>query len=96
MPKFTVKYGVVLLDGKAHHQGDSVTLTNKQAERLSQFVEAKDVTETKTDLQSGAQSLEDMNFNELKALAEESGLVVEGTGKNGAVKKDDYLNALKG
>lgn len=41
-------------------------------------------------------NLEAMHFEDLKAEAEEKGLQVEGTGKNGAIKKEDYIKALKG
>ena len=40
-------------------------------------------------------NIEDMNFDDLKAVADKKGLSVEGTGKNGAIKKEDYVKALK-
>lgn len=41
-------------------------------------------------------NLEATSFEDLKAIADKKGLQVEGTGKNGAIKKEDYIKALKG
>lgn len=38
---------------------------------------------------------EDMTMDELRQVVESEGLEVEGTGKNGAIKKEDYVKALK-
>lgn len=39
--------------------------------------------------------LSTLGMAELKAKADDAGLTVEGTGKGGAVKKEDYINALE-
>lgn len=94
MAEFKVKEGVVVLDGKGYKRGESIQLSDEQAKRLKAYVEPVAAVKAEAKAEQVGNSLEDLNFDELKELAESKELQVEGTGKNGAVKKDDLINAL--
>lgn len=94
MAEFKVKEGVVVLDGKGYKRGESIQLSDEQANRLKEYVEPVAAVKAEDKAEQVGNSLEDLSFDELKALAESKELQVEGTGKNGAVKKDDLINAL--
>lgn len=94
MAEFKVKEGVVVLNGKGYKRGEAIQLSDEQAKRLKAYVEPVEGVQAEAKVAEPGNSLEDLNFDELKALAESKELQVEGTGKNGAVKKDDLINAL--
>lgn len=94
MAEFKVKNGVVVLNGKGYKRGESIQLSDEQAERLTAYVEPLEAVQAEDKLNEVGTKAEDLTFDELKQLAEAQGLQVEGTGKNGAVKKDDLINAL--
>ena len=94
MAEFKVTNGVVVMNGKGVKRGETINLNEAQAARLKAHVEPVEVAQAENKAAEPGNSLEDLNFDELKALAESKELQVEGTGKNGAVKKDDLINAL--
>lgn len=71
-------------------------------ERINELVKKNNLSGDKVKTLKQAQdkvvsdSLEKSTFEDLKKEVEKKGLNVEGTGKNGAIKKEDYINALKG
>ena len=71
-------------------------------ERVNELVKKGNISGDKVKTTKEAQdevvndNLEATSFEELKSLADKKGLHVEGTGKNGAIKKEDYIKALKG
>lgn len=71
-------------------------------ERINELVKKGNISGDKVKTLKEAQdkvvndNLEKANFEDLKKEVEKRGLHVEGTGKNGAIKKEDYINALKG
>lgn len=70
-------------------------------ERVNELVKKKHLSGKQVKTTQQAQdkvvndNIEDMGSEDLKATAEKQGLQVKGTGKNGAIKKEDYVNALK-
>lgn len=56
------------------------------------YLSGEKVTEPK---QKKKNELEEKNMTELKEIADEKDLEVIGTGKNGAIKKEDYIKALE-
>lgn len=79
---------------------------SQDAERVNELVskgylsgeESKPVKEKKVDpedAQMGEVKAEEMTMAELKQVADDEGLEVIGTGKNGAIKKEDYIKALE-
>lgn len=55
--------------------------------------EIKTMKEKKSEVQE--KGLNEQSFEQLKKMADDKGLVVNGTGKDGAIKKVDYIEALK-
>ena len=94
MAEFKVKEGVVVLNGKGYKRGEAIQLSDEQAKRLKAYVEPVEVAQAEAKMNESGTRAEDLTFDELKQLADAQGLQVEGTGKNGAVKKDDLINAL--
>lgn len=94
MTKFKVTSGVVVLGGKGYKRGENIELSDEQGKRLKAYVEPIEAVKAEAKAAEPGNTLAELSFEELKALAESKGLDVEGTGKNGAVKKDDLLNAL--
>lgn len=90
MPKVYVDKGTVIKDGKAYFN-EYLELSDAEYENVKDLV-TLDVA-IKND--NGSVVLEDLTKPELEALAKDKGIVVEGTGKDGAVLKDDLLEALK-
>ncbi|WP_414049779.1 E3 binding domain-containing protein [Macrococcus animalis] len=90
MVKVYANKGTVIHEGKAHFN-EYLELTDEQYENVKDLV-TLDVT-MKND--NGTVALEDLTKAELETLAKEKGLEVVGTGKDGAVLKDDLLEALK-
>lgn len=90
MPKVYVDKGTVIKEGKAHFN-EYLELTDAEYENVKDLV-TLDVA-IKND--NGSVVLEDLTKAELEALAKDKGIVVEGTGKDGSVLKDDLLEALK-
>lgn len=62
-------------------------------ERINELIESGHLEGDKV---TPKPKVSDKTMTELKELAEEKGIEVEGTGKNGAVKKDDLVKALEG
>lgn len=94
MAEFKVKEGVVVLNGKGYKRGEAIQLSVEQAKRLKAYVEPVEAAQAEVKMNEPGTKAEDLTFDELKQLADAQGLQVEGTGKNGAVKKDDLINAL--
>ncbi|TDM32727.1 hypothetical protein ETI03_03235 [Macrococcoides canis] len=90
MPKVYVDKGTVIKDGKAYFN-EYLELSDAEYENVKDLV-TLDVA-IKND--NGSVVLEDLTKAELEALAKDKGIVVEGSGKDGAVLKDDLLEALK-
>lgn len=79
---------------------------SQDAERVNELVnkgylsgeESKPVREKKItpeDAQMEEVKAEEMTMAELKQIADNEGLEVVGSGKNGAIKKEDYIKALE-
>lgn len=70
-------------------------------ERINELVKKNNISGDKVKTLKQAQdkvvsdNFESMNFDDLKKEVDKKGLHVEGTGKNGAIKKEDYIKALK-
>lgn len=90
MPKVYVDKGTVIKDGKAYFN-EYLELSDAEYENVKDLV-TLDVA-IKND--NGSVVLEDLTKAELEALAKDKGIEVVGTGKDGAVLKDDLLEALK-
>lgn len=87
MLKVYVDKGTVIHNGTAYFN-QSLELTQEEYENVKDLVSIVDETVTTE------KSYKDLDVEELKALVEEKGLEVVGTGKNGAVKAD-YVKALE-
>jgi hypothetical protein len=76
--------------------GETVELSDKQAARLKQFGPLQpDGTRGPAVKPAGEdKSNDELTVEELKAKADEAGVTVSGSGANGAVLKDDLVNAL--
>lgn len=92
MANYTVKTGagIIVKNGKGYGAGESIDLTDAQYARLKDKVDTKEAQA----VEQGEIKAEDLTFDELKSLVDEQDLEVTGTGKNGAIKKADLLNAL--
>ena len=95
MAKYIVEKGIVLVDGKSYRLNDEVELTDKQAKDLGDSVKSVTAKKAKQKADNGVTPYDDMKRDELIQLAEDLNIEVEGTGKNGAIKNEDYINALK-
>lgn len=94
MAEFKVTNGVIVLGGKSYKRDDIVDLNDQQAERLSPYIASVEVSKAEAKAAEAGNSLSDLTFDELKSLADSKDVEVEGTGKNGAIKKVDLLKAL--
>lgn len=65
---------------------------NLSGEKIKPLKESQKELEEKQD---EAPAAEGMTMAELKQIADNEGLEVVGTGKNGAIKKEDYIKALE-
>ncbi len=90
MPKVYVDKGTVIKDGKLYFN-EYLELTDAEYENVKDLV----TTDVALKDEKGEVVVEDLTKTELEALAAEKGIEVEGTGKDGAVLKDDLLKALK-
>jgi hypothetical protein len=71
---------------KVGRQGETIELTTAQAARLQELGAVKPADEPL--------SYSEMDTKQLKALADERGVQVQGSGANGAVLDQDIVNAL--
>lgn len=71
---------------KVGRQGETIELTDAQAARLQDLGAVKPADEPL--------SYNEMNTKQLKALADERSVQVQGSGANGAVLDQDIVNAL--
>jgi len=105
--KVEVKKGVVIFDGTSFRKGEELELEDAKAERLvklgvaeytdeevEEVAEVVEAEEVKDDTQADEKSLDEMTVDELKKIAKDKGIEVEGTGAKGAVTKVDLLEAL--
>lgn len=95
--QYKVLSGIITKEGKSYRLGTVIELTDDQAKRMGSRVEEFKVTD-KTDaaeLDRTDVNAEDLTMDQLKSIVERDGLEVVGTGKNGAIKKEDYITALE-
>lgn len=95
--QYKVLSGIITKEGKSYRLGTVIELTEDQAKRMGSRVEEFKVTD-KTDaaeLDRTDVNAEDLTMDQLKSIVERDGLEVVGTGKNGAIKKEDYITALE-
>lgn len=95
--QYKVLSGIITKEGKSYRLGTVIELTDDQAKRMGSRVEEFKVTD-KTDaaeLEDAEVKAEDLTMDQLKSIVERDGLEVVGTGKNGAIKKEDYITALE-
>lgn len=95
--QYKVLSGIITKEGKSYRLGTVIELTDDQAKRMGSRVEEFKVTD-KTDaaeLDRTDVKAEDLTMDQLKSIVERDGLEVVGTGKNGAIKKEDYITALE-
>lgn len=95
--QYKVLSGIITKEGKSYRLGTVIELTDDQAKRMGSRVEEFKVTD-KTDaaeLERTDVKVEDLTMDQLKSIVERDGLEVVGTGKNGAIKKEDYITALE-
>lgn len=74
----------------AKYSSDDIERVNELVQKG--FLSGEKVTEHK---QKKKNDLEEKSMTELKEIADEKGIEVTGTGKNGAIKKEDYIKALE-
>ncbi|ULG70874.1 hypothetical protein [Macrococcus brunensis] len=82
---------LIVHEGKGYTRHAEIELTQEQYENVKADVLPKSVEE----LDNGEKSVEDLTKAELEALSAERGIEVVGTGKDGAVLKEDLVKALK-
>lgn len=95
--QYKVLSGIITKEGKSYRLGTVIELTEDQAKRMGSRVEEFKVTD-KTDaaeLEDAEVKAEDLTMDQLKSIVKRDGLEVVGTGKNGAIKKEDYITALE-
>lgn len=96
MEKYTVESGVIVKAGKGYKKGETIELTDKQAEGLKGRIKKAEVKETEVAVANNEKNYADMTVDELKALTDaDESIEVVGTGKNGTIKKEDYITALE-
>ncbi|MCG1009228.1 hypothetical protein J4760_04070 [Salinicoccus sp. ID82-1] len=96
MEKYTVESGVIVKAGKGYKKGETIELTDKQAEGLKGRIKKAEVKETEAAVANNETSYKDMTMEQLKALTDaDETIEVVATGKNGAFKKEDYITALE-
>lgn len=88
---------------KAYPKGSKYVSEDKK--RVNELVksgnlsgeEAKVIEDKKTndETDENENSLENKTMTELKQLSDDKGLEIVGTGKNGSIKKEDYIKALE-
>lgn len=90
MAKYTVKKGVIVLDGKGYYKDEVIELSAQQYEKLKEYVNSEEAEK----VESGEVALDTLKVEELRQLALDKNVEVTGTGKDGSVKKEDLINAL--
>lgn len=85
-------HGMVLHNGQSYWHGETFTMPASLLELNKNSVE---VVGTKATPQSQeVKPLDELSVTELKELVKSRGIEVVGTGKNGAVRKEDLIHAL--
>lgn len=97
--KVKVTHGAITHKGKVHAMGAVFELEDAKADRLIKIGVAeeatdKDVEKDNVEKVENGIDVDKMTVNELKQIAEQQGLEVEGTGAKGAVTKVDLIEAL--
>lgn len=80
------------LVNKGHLSGEEIKSLKDAHDDLQEKQDAAAEDEPLADVDVKA---EDMTMAELKQIADNEGLEVVGSGKNGAIKKEDYIKALE-
>lgn len=91
MAQFKVVDGLVLHKNKAYNIGDLIELNEQEYNNVKDVV----VSVQGEAVQKGDVDIAELTKVELEALVAEKGIEVVGSGKDGAVLKEDLVNALK-
>lgn len=106
MEKVKVTSGIVQSNGKSYYVNDELVVNEEQADRLVnkakvceslgpvKEVEGSDDGDNQEDGENAGIDIESLSKEELKSYAEENGIEVTPTGKNGSFLKDDYVDAI--
>lgn len=92
--EYVITKGIIISKDGDKTVGDVIELDAKRFNKLSGIIGLSEKKKVK-DKKDKPEKLEDLTIAKLKEKAESENKVVEGTGENGRVVKQDYINALR-